>query len=107
MKRGVRRGSALGFALLVAAIVPLLPGGAEIRAQGADAPLVFAVIGDFGRAGSNEQAVAALVTSWNPSFIITVGDNNYDEGKASTIDQNIGQYYHAWIAPYTGAYGPG
>jgi len=62
----------------------------------------FAVIGDYGDAGGNELAVANLVKSWSPDFIITVGDNNYDDGLASTIDQNIGQYYHDYIKPYLG-----
>lgn len=67
----------------------------------------FAAIGDYGDAGPDELAVANLVKSWNPDFIITLGDNNYDIGSASTIDQNIGQYYHEFIYPYTGNYGPG
>jgi hypothetical protein len=65
----------------------------------------FAVIGDYGNAGVNDLAVANLVKSWNPDFIITVGDNNYDYGEAPTIDQNIGQYYADWIFPYSGIYG--
>src|SRR5262245_65541757 len=60
----------------------------------------FAVIGDYGGGGSNEQAVANLVHSWNPDFIATTGDNNYPSGDASTIDANIGQYYHDYIYPY-------
>jgi hypothetical protein len=47
------------------------------------------------------------VKGWNPDFIITVGDNNYPRGAASTIDKNIGQYYHDFIAPYGGRYGAG
>jgi len=42
----------------------------------------FAFIGDFGWDGQNELAVANLVKSWNPEFIITVGDDNYDNGDA-------------------------
>ena len=42
-----------------------------------------------------------------PSSSITVGDNNYPSGAAATIDANIGQYYHDFIGPYTGAYGAG
>ena len=99
-----RRLLVVGVSLAVAAVLLAGTGGAVVRA---DEPLIFAAIGDFGRSGSNEQAVAALVASWNPSFIITTGDNNYDAGEASTIDRNIGRYYHAWIAPYTGEYGPG
>jgi hypothetical protein len=67
----------------------------------------FAVIGDYGIAGKPEADVAAQIKSWNPDFIITVGDNNYPDGAASTIDKNIGQYYHEFIYPYTGSYGAG
>lgn len=67
----------------------------------------FAAIGDYGYAGQPEADVANLVKSWNPDFIITLGDNNYDNGAASTIDANIGQYYHDFIGNYTGMYGPG
>jgi hypothetical protein len=71
-------------------------------------PLVrFAVIGDFGTAGPNEASVAALVTRWNPDFVITLGDNNYPSGAAETIDENIGQYFHGFIAPYVGRFGAG
>lgn len=67
----------------------------------------FAVIGDYGSGDQNEADVAALVDSWNPDFIITTGDNNYPEGGPETIDQNIGQFFHQYIYPYTGAYGQG
>jgi hypothetical protein len=67
----------------------------------------FAVIGDYGSSGQPEADVAALVKSWNPDFIITVGDNNYESGAAATIDLNIGQYYHEFIFPYTGSFGSG
>jgi tartrate-resistant acid phosphatase type 5 len=67
----------------------------------------FAVIGDFGQAGTPELDVANMIKSWHPDFIITVGDNNYDNGAASTIDQNIGQYFHEFISPYSGGFGSG
>ncbi len=67
----------------------------------------FAVIGDYGESSQPELDVANRVKSWNPDFIITTGDNNYPDGAASTIDANIGQYYHAFIHPYTGSYGAG
>jgi hypothetical protein len=67
----------------------------------------FAVIGDFGMGNEAEANVARLVHSWNPDFVITVGDDNYPLGEASTIDDHIGQYYHDFIFPYTGSYGPG
>jgi hypothetical protein len=73
----------------------------------AQTPTRFAVIGDFGWDGPDEMDVANLVKSWNPDFIITVGDDNYDYGAASTIDPNIGKYYHDYIYPYLGTYGNG
>jgi tartrate-resistant acid phosphatase type 5 len=67
----------------------------------------FAVIGDYGWQGQANLDVSNLVKSWNPDFIITTGDNNYDYGEATTIDQNVGQYYHEFIYPYSGSYGAG
>ncbi len=67
----------------------------------------FAVIGDYGFAGEPEAGVAKLVKSWKPDFIITTGDNNYDYGADSSIDRNIGQYYHEYIFPYKGNFGKG
>ena len=67
----------------------------------------FGVIGDFGSGSTSERDVANLVKSWSPDFIITVGDNNYPDGAASTIDGNIGQFYHSFIYPYSGSYGAG
>jgi hypothetical protein len=67
----------------------------------------FAVIGDYGLAGDPERDVANLILNWKPDFIITTGDNNYPDGRAETIDQNIGQYFHEYIHPYLGQYGAG
>ena len=67
----------------------------------------FAAVGDFGLAGQPESDVANLIKSWNPDFVITLGDNNYPGGAASTIDANIGQYFHSFIYPYRGKYGAG
>src|SRR5437879_4454765 len=58
-------------------------------------------------AGQPELNVSNLVRSWSPDFILTTGDDNYPLGEASTIDANIGQYYHDFIFPYTGSYGAG
>lgn len=66
-----------------------------------------AVIGDYGQAGQPEADVAALIDRWGVEAIVTAGDNNYMDGAADTIDVNIGQYYHAYIAPYHGSYGAG
>lgn len=71
------------------------------------APVRFAVIGDFGWAGSVARDVSELVAALGPEFIVTAGDNNYPDGAAETIDRNIGQYYQQFIHPYQGGYGPG
>lgn len=84
-------------------------GGPQTQA----AQLTIGVIGDYGAAYaggasySNEQAVANLIKSWNPDFIITTGDNNYPNGEASNIDTNVGQFFHEYIYPYTGTFGAG
>ena len=70
-------------------------------------PVRFGVIGDFGSGDQAEADVSALVHGWAPDFIITVGDDNYPDGAAATIDANIGQFYHDYISPYTGSYGAG
>lgn len=97
--------------------VPLeAPAGAAIR---------VAVIGDYGldawkpksnpddggqphsRRNPHQAAVADLVASWRPDFVVTTGDNNYPKGEAATIDANIGKYYAAFIGNYRGSHGPG
>ena len=40
-------------------------------------------------------------------WLVTTGDDNYVTGSASTIDANIGQYYHDYIGNYYGSYGAG
>lgn len=72
-------------------------------------PIVkFAAIGDYGKWYSpGEAMVSQMVHSWNPDFIITLGDNNYEYGADSTIDSNIGQFYHDYISPYSGVFGKG
>lgn len=67
----------------------------------------LAVIGDYGNNSQAESDVATLVESWSVDFVVTVGDNNYPDGEASTIDDNVGQYYSAFIYPYNGEHGPG
>jgi len=74
--------------------------------------LVLAFLGDYGEAGSNEQAVVNLVNSWNPDYVITLGDNNYfadtlanyasqadyDAAAMASYDENIGQYFGDYMA---------
>lgn len=69
--------------------------------------LRIAAIGDYGLAGTSELNVSKYLKSWKPELVITLGNNNYESGEASTIDANIGQYYSDFIYPYTGNYGTG
>lgn len=92
----------------------MLPGGTCDPWQCILEPaLRFAVIGDYGVATwggayiESEASVAALVKTFRPEFILTLGDNNYPDGLATTIDTNIGQFYQSYIHPYAGKYGPG
>lgn len=62
--------------------------------------IVFAVIGDYGKSGNPELEVSNLVKSWNPDFIITTGDNNYENGELKTIIKNISNYYGDYIYNY-------
>ncbi|MCO5183997.1 MAG: metallophosphoesterase [Anaerolineae bacterium] len=52
----------------------------------------FAVIGDYGGGGAGAWDVASLVASWEPDFVITLGDNNYPSGSAETLPQSIAPY---------------
>ena len=67
----------------------------------------FAVIGDYGEAGADLQVIADLIEVFDAYYIVTLGDNNYPDGEAATIDQNIGQYFHEYIGNYSGVYGLG
>lgn len=63
-------------------------GPGPVRSQPSP-PFVIAVIGDYGECASSpcvhERAVAALVHSWRPNVILTVGDNSYDNGALSEV----------------------
>ena len=96
---GMSGGNAHRLMLFVAGVlVAGLLVGQALRADVSSASqepaaVTFAVIGDFGSNDANELDVANLVKSWTPDFIITVGDNNYPDGEASTMDANVGKYY--------------
>ena len=93
----------VSIALLIFAVTTVNPSGAQAQSD----RISFAVIGDFGLAGQPLLDISNLIKSWNPDFIVTVGDNNYPNGAASTIDDNIGQYFHEYIYEYSGKYGTG
>jgi len=66
------------------------------------ASTTFAVIGDYGVDDSHERAVADLVASWDPLFIIATGDDYYREAGgtgASQYDESTGKYFRRWLGP--------
>jgi len=108
MEEGNSRSGTLCFGVLLLGLLLWLTLFAQFPVAHAQSDTFrFAVIGDYGDDSSQEQDVADLVKSWNPDFVITLGDNNYFDGAASTIDANIGKYYQNFIFPYTGTYGNG
>lgn len=100
---GCRRSSERSTSSSPAKTQPLAAGGSIRFTDRAR----FAVVGDYGADGPSEAAVARMIRGWNPDFVITTGDNNYPNGEASTIDDNIGKYYASFIGNYQGRYGPG
>jgi len=76
------------------------PSAATTASLGARAPLTFAVIGDYGTGDSHEAAVARLVASWTPAFVIAVGDDYYSSaGGTGTAkyDESTGAFYGDWL----------
>jgi hypothetical protein len=59
----------------------------------------YAVIGDYGDDSHGEQLVADMVLGWKPLFIITTGDNDYEDKNGKSIDTNISKYYASYINP--------
>jgi hypothetical protein len=58
----------------------------------------FATFGDYGAATVNEAAVATLVKSWNPDFIVSLGDNNYlPVTTMANWETAVGNYYGDYI----------
>jgi hypothetical protein len=97
---------------LVASLALATPGalaqdGSPPRPDGESEPFTFAVIGDFGWEGEALNAVAEAVVALDPDVLLTVGDNNYPDGAAETLDANVGRPFHAFIHPYRGSFGAG
>ncbi len=110
IQKGLSRVAIVGPQLAAAINLPYQPmERADAPARlGGDGDTRFAMIGDYGAVWSNVPSdTAELVHSWQPDFVITVGDNNYPVGAASTIDFNIGRPYHEFIYPYQGEFGEG
>jgi 3',5'-cyclic AMP phosphodiesterase CpdA len=46
-------------------------------------------VGDFGSGTRDETAVASMIESWHPDFVLTVGDNAYPLGSPGLLDRDI------------------
>ncbi|MFZ0530849.1 MAG: metallophosphoesterase [Propionicimonas sp.] len=84
---------------------PARPAGTPATA---DPSASFAIIGDYGRANRHEAAVAALVASWNPGYVIAVGDAYYavvGGTGAEKYDRSTGAFYCRWLKDVNAAGG--
>jgi hypothetical protein len=77
------------YAYTVRAASGVLARGTFRAAPARAGRFTFAVVGDFGSGTKNEAAVASLIESWHPDFVLTVGDNAYPLGSASLLDRDI------------------
>ena len=111
--------SALVAATPVAAGLAAPAGATEMASEGAPpslaaagevAPsLVFAVIGDYGMGNPNEGAVASLVESWKPAFVVTTGDDYYRPAGGEGPDRyenSTGRYFRRWLTGTKAAFFP-
>lgn len=77
-----------------------------VPAEVDDVPMIFAIVGDSGDVNANSTAVAAMVKSWSPEFILMLGDNSYTNNTDLTsFDNDIGPLWHEYLFPYIGEYG--
>ncbi len=53
----------------------------------------FAVLGDFGAGTPQQLSIAKLITQYKPDFVLTTGDNAYQDGRASEYRKNLFPYY--------------
>ena len=77
------------YTYTVAADSSVLAEGAFRAAPARAARFTFAVVGDFGSGTDDEAAVASMIESWHPDFVLTVGDNAYPLGSAELLDRDI------------------
>jgi predicted phosphodiesterase len=81
-------------AAALAVVLALFAGVPPVQAAEGPAPGSTAVIGDFGTADEAARRVADLVAREQPSWVISVGDNVYDD---ADYPRRVGDYYGAWV----------
>ena len=83
------------WAGLSATIVSLLLLSVVTRSDAQTSETItFAAIGDFGVDDEYHDVVAEMMHEWNPDFIITLGDNRYEED----YDEVIGEEYCDYLS---------
>ena len=80
--------SALVASVLLAACTTPVP--APPKVDFTSVPEVIAVIADFGSGRAAERRVSNMVASYNPSFVVTAGDNVYSK---KSYDDLVKKYY--------------
>ncbi|WP_448550374.1 pre-peptidase C-terminal domain-containing protein [Thalassotalea fusca] len=45
----------------------------------------FAVIGDFGEVGTALDNVSSVINNWQPDFVLTLGDNDYEDDYTKSV----------------------
>lgn len=78
---------------------------AEIEDDAAPDPseTVFAHMGNYATNSGTEEQISQLVRSWLPKFLLASGQNTV----AGEYDDDVGQYFHDFIFPYSGDFGDG
>ena len=82
---------------MIPATAPVVPAAVT---SATDAPTTFAIIGDYGMDDAHERAVAKLVASWKPAYVLALGDDYYAHaGGTGTgrYDESTGAYYGKWL----------
>ena len=89
--------AAANSAPMIPATAPVVPAAVT---SATDAPTTFAIIGDYGMDDAHERAVAKLVASWKPAYVLALGDDYYAHaGGTGTgrYDESTGAYYGKWL----------
>ncbi len=103
----------LAVLIVIALVAVVLPPASNHVTHAQGLTLRIAIISDYGSPWSGTEQVASMVNSWDPDYIVTLGDNNQGEAANKRwttfahLDEFIGQHYHDYLYPYTGVYGEG
>lgn len=97
----LRRLLALALTLSLSVVLPACstPSANEKTSDYSVSPEVIAVVGDFGSGRAREGQVAKMVAAHNPSFVLTLGDNNYTK---KSYEKMVGRYYPQKLVAATG-----